>query len=61
MGNFKIDKKIMSDNWSIYFMSIGVGGLAEISFNDIMSGLFYTLSVVGLIINLIKEKQKWNK
>lgn len=51
----------MSDNWSIYFMSIGVGGLAEISFNDIMSGLFYTLSVVGLIINLIKEKQKWNK
>jgi len=49
------------ENWNGFFMSIGIGGLAAISINDAMSIIFYALSIIGLIVNLIKQYKTWNK
>lgn len=48
-------------NWNNYFMSIGLGGASFIQVNELLQFIFLTLSIIGLTINIFKNKNDGNK
>jgi hypothetical protein len=55
------NKKVDMTNWNNYFMSIGLGGASFIQVNELLQFIFLTLSIIGLTINIFKNKNDGNK
>ena len=51
------NKKVVMTNWNNYFMSIGIGSVSFIQVNELLQFIFLSLSIIGLTINIFKNKK----